>query len=285
MCDHARDSGIGVMNRLEAAIQSGIPTAMVGQGIGPLDGVEMRAKAKAVLPKVDLIFVRERLEAPEILSSLGVDPTKVFITGDDAVGLVYRSRSSAWGTGIGVGMRAMPSTMVNKEDIQILGPVIRRAASKYEAQLVGLPISRSVHERDDEITRQLLDGYGNIWIIRSKFPTPLEIIKSTQRCRLVIASTFHSAIFALAQGIPVICLAKSVLYKSKFITLADLFNPGCSVILLDDEQLEKKLVNAIDATWQSAEEVRPKLLEAAARQIEWNDLAYQRLYEMVESKK
>ena len=182
-------------------------------------------------------------------------------------------------------MRAMPSTMVNKEDIQILGPVIRRAASKYEAQLVGLPISRSVHERDDEITRQLLDGYGNIWMIRSKFPAPLEIIKNTQRCRLVIASTFHSAVFALAQGIPVICLAKSALYKSKFITLADLFNPGCSVILLDDKQLEEKLADTIDATWESAEQVRPKLLEAAARQIEWSDLAYQRLFEMVESQK
>ena len=182
-------------------------------------------------------------------------------------------------------MRAMRSTMVNKEDIQILGSIIRRAASKYKAQLVGLPISRSVHERDDEITRQLLDGYENIWMIRSKFPTPFEIIKSTQRCRMVIASTFHSAVFALAQGIPVICLAKSALYKNKFNTLADLFSPGCSVILLDDEQLEEKLAGAIDTTWQTAEEVRPKLLESAVRQIEWNDSAYQRLYELAEAKK
>ncbi len=34
MCDHARDSAFQVLNRLEAAIRCGIPTAMVGQGMG-----------------------------------------------------------------------------------------------------------------------------------------------------------------------------------------------------------------------------------------------------------
>ena len=57
------------------------------------------------------------------------------------------------------------------------------------------------------------------------------------------------------------------------------------MVQLDDEQLEKNLWNAIDVSWQSAEEDRLKLLEAAVHQIEWNELAYQKLFEMVESKK
>ncbi len=282
--DHARDSGLGVMNCLEAAIQLGIPTAMVGQGIGPLNDFEMRAKAKSILPKVDLIFVRERLEGPNLLKTLGVDPTRVYITGDDAIELVYRARSSSWGSGIGVSVRVMPSTKVIVEETQILGSVLKQAALKYRSQLIGLPISRSIHERDDLFIRGLISGYEKSWISHSKFPTPKDLIKDTQRCRLVVTTTFHAAVFALAQGIPCICLAKSELYGNKFYGLADMFNPGCVVISMKEKTWQKQLSSAIDATWQSAEEVRPKLLEAALHQIELGNTAYQQLYKMFELK-
>ena len=155
LTDHARDSGLMVLNRLETAMDLNIPTAMVGQGIGPISDPELSAKAKAVLPKVDLIFVREKLEAPNLLKSFGVDPSKIYVTGDDAIELVYRSRRSKIGTGIGVSVRVMPSTLVNLEETQMLGSVIKETAQKYKAQLIGLPISRSIHERDDKVIKNL----------------------------------------------------------------------------------------------------------------------------------
>lgn len=74
--DIVRDLAFSVLDRLEAAIQLGIPTAMVGQGIGPLEDRELRARVGAVLPSVNLIFIREQRDAPHILDSLDVDPSK-----------------------------------------------------------------------------------------------------------------------------------------------------------------------------------------------------------------
>ena len=283
LCDHARDSGLRVLDRLEAAILLGIPTAMVGQGIGPIDDQDLRARLKEILPQVDLIFVRERLDAPGLLSSLGVDKAKVFITGDDAIELAYNARTSAWGNGIGISMRWMPSTQVRSDEIQKIAPILWKAAKKYGVNLVGLPISLSIHERDDLCVQQLLSGYDKIWMSRKKFPTPLDIVKNTQLCRLVVTGTFHGALLALAQGIPAICLVKSGLYKNKFAGLADLFGPGCQVVEIEDDQMDDKLISVIDTVWLSAENLRLQLLEAAVRQIDWGYAAYKQLFELVES--
>jgi len=48
-----------VLELLETAIQRGSPTAMFGQGVGPFTDERMRAVARRVLPKVELIGLRE----------------------------------------------------------------------------------------------------------------------------------------------------------------------------------------------------------------------------------
>ncbi|MHC4694292.1 MAG: polysaccharide pyruvyl transferase family protein, partial [Planctomycetota bacterium] len=60
---------------------------------------------------------------------------------------------------------------------------------------------------------------------------------------------------------------------------------ACEVIFLDDEQARDKLVNSVDTAYGLAEQVRPQLLEAAERQIALSRAAYQRIYELVESRK
>ena len=285
MCDHASDTAFQVLDRLEAAMQRGIPVAMVGQGMGPIDDAELRARAKEVLPLVDLIFVRERLEAPALLASLGVDPARIMVTGDDAVELAYNARADVLGNGIGVSMRCMPSTMVDDVDLPVIRKILGEVAQKHKAELVGLPISMSIHERDDRCTKRLLEEYDKTWMSRRKFQKPLAYIKDVQRCRLVVTGTFHGAVLALAQGIPVICLVRSGLYSNKFNGLADMFDHGCEVISLEDEHFQERLISSIDLMWRSAEKLRVQLLESASRQIEWGDAAYQRLFELVESKK
>ncbi len=200
-------------------------------------------------------MIRERLDAPGLLSSLGVDPTKVIVTGDDAIELAYNARASTLGNGIGVSMRGMPSTKMSSTDIPIIGNILRETAQKRNARLIGLPISLSIHERDDLYTRQLLDGYSNSWIDRKKFQTPLGYIRNVQRCRLVVAGTFHGALLALAQGIPAICLVRSSLYSNKFNGLVDLFGTGCEIIYLEHEQFQEKFAATFDNVWRRAEEL------------------------------
>jgi colanic acid/amylovoran biosynthesis protein len=110
------------------------------------------------------------------------------------------------------------------------------------------------------------------------------MIKRTQACRIVVTGTFHGALFALAQGIPAVCLARAASYLNKLSGLADLFQPGCILINLDETGVPEHLSEAIEIAWSSADAWRPILLEAAERQIQWGDQAYSRIFELMESR-
>ncbi len=287
MADACRDDALQVLDRLEAASRLGVTTAMVGQGLGPIRDAELKARAAAVLPLVDLIFVRERLTAPALLEAFGVDPARVVMTGDDAVEMAYRARAArvgTLGTAIGFSMRRAPYADVGDEPFTPLRLALQQAAGRHGARLVGFPISQAGHEADDEVIGRLLAGLGRASTRRWRFDTPLEIIRGVGRCRLVVTGGFHVAVFALAQGIPAVCLARSAMYMEKFMGLADQFGPGCRVVCLDDEHLQEGLSAAIEAAWDAAGEVRPQLLEAAARQVEMGRAAYRRIYELVTTK-
>lgn len=282
MSDACRDDALQVINRMEAAIACGIPTVMVGQGFGPMKDPILVERSRTVLPKIDLIFIREKVASPQLLASLGVDSSRISLTGDDAIELAYESRTRNLGRDIGVGLRIARYTELDSGHIGILRTVLQTAARKYGCKLMSIPISHSAHEMDDIVLQKILEGYPNVSKDWRRFNSPLQIIKQVGGCRLVVAGTFHATVFALAQGIPAIGLAKSVMYMDKFLGLIDLFGAGCQVVRLDDEALEQNLTHAIEFAWASAKQMRPILLEAAEEQIRSGKAAYQRIYDLVE---
>jgi colanic acid/amylovoran biosynthesis protein len=60
---------------LGLAIAMGRPTAMLGQGMGPLENALLRQRAGAVLPQVDLIALHEERMGGTPLPSHGSGPT------------------------------------------------------------------------------------------------------------------------------------------------------------------------------------------------------------------
>lgn len=285
MSDACRDDALRVLDRFEAANRLGIPTAMVGQGVGPFDDPKLRARVREVLPLVDFIFIRDRLSAPPLLKSLGVDLNRVIFTGDDAIELAYEARAEKLGTAIGVSLRIAAYTQIGIKHIESLRLILRQAATKYNTTLSAIPISHSIHEQDDQVIHQVLNGQGNVSYSHWRFDSPKEIINQVSHCRIVITGAFHTAVFALAQGIPAVGLAKSSMYFGKFHSLADQFGPACQIIALDDPGLQDKLTRAIDTAWDSAEHCQAELLDVAARQIELGQAAYRRLYDLVESRR
>ena len=70
MCDSDKPRLLRVFDRLEAAVNHGVPAVMVGQGIGPLEDPELVQRAKEVLPRLDYILIREECSARPLLDSL-----------------------------------------------------------------------------------------------------------------------------------------------------------------------------------------------------------------------
>jgi len=282
LCDPEMKDSVQVFDTLEMAVRLGKKTAMVGQGVGPMEDSEFRLRLSSLLPQIDVILVREPKIAKPLLESLGVDPKRISVTGDDAIEMAYKARATRLGYCIGVNVRLASYTKVESIFVDRIRQTLHRSARKYQAPLMALPTSSNIVETDLEYIRKLLDGYDNVLIDWRRYDQPLDLIKKIGRCRLVITGAFHPALFALAQGIPAIGFFNSVYSYNKFSALNDEFGPACQILHLEDESFDEKLATAIDTAWTSAEELKSGLFDAALCQIERGQAGYRRIFELFE---
>jgi len=278
-----------VLNTLAFASKLGKPTAILGHGLGPIENPRFYRKAKFVLPSLSLISIREKKASLPLLDSMGVLSHRIVTTGDDAIELAYNARNPKLGNGMGINLRVANYSSINQEFLGIVRSTLQDIAKKKDSPLVSIPILR-YHidpntESDITTIQQILAGFDNVFDQGNDLDTPLKVIEQVGHCRIVITGSYHAGVFALAQGIPVVSLAKSQYYIDKFQGLADQFGVGCDVILLGDQEFAQKLASSIHQLWESAEILRPQLLEAARQQIELGQTAYQRLYEIVQKNK
>jgi len=284
LCDSDKRFLFPLFDRLEAAQSKGILTVMVGQGIGPLDDLELRKRAGEILPKLDYLLIREEKLTRPLLDSLGMSSDKILMTGDDAIEPAYLARKDNLGTGIGLSLRVAGYTDFNRGHINAIRPIIFKAAKKYKAKLVSAPID--ANDADKEYLAELMQGYSQTSSSWKKFESTSAIINRISECRIMITGTFHGAVFAISQGIPVIGLANSIEYWNKLSGLAMEFGvDGCQILMLDDMNLDDNLLKAIDFAWSSAERLRPQLLDEAKRQIDMGYDAYRKIFSLVESRK
>jgi polysaccharide pyruvyl transferase WcaK-like protein len=274
-----------VLLALQVARRRGIPTAIMGHGFGPLAAPSLRAKAAAVLPSVDTIAVREALASRPLLASLGVPLDRVVITGDDAIELAYVERPAGIGDAVGINLRLARSAGATEQDIDPVREGLRLFLARCPAPLVGLPIARQGNLDAGAIER-MLDGldagaHGRACESGSELDTPLKVIHQVGRCRIVVTGAYHAAVFALAQGIPSVCLARTPYFFGKFRGLADQFGAGCHVVPLDGGELPVRLARTMTAAWDEAPLLREALWHAAARQITEGRAAYRRLPDLV----
>lgn len=284
MCDSDKQFLLKVFDRLEKAVELGVSTVMVGQGIGPLEDRDLIRRGREVLPHVDYIMIREERFARPILDMLGVPPEKIHMTGDDAIEPAYQARMADLGRGIGLSLRLARYTNVNVETVKSLKPLIIQKAKQYNAKLVPVPID--INDADKRYIDDVISGYRKADWSWSKFDPYTALIERTRKCRIMITGTFHAAVFAVSQGIPVIALANSTEYLNKTLGLtAEFGEEGCRVICLGDPDFEPRFSEAVDFAWTSADELRPRLLEAARRQISLGHLAYQKIFSLVDARK
>jgi colanic acid/amylovoran biosynthesis protein len=290
VADHFRDYSNLVLLALQTARARGIPTAMMSHGFGPLTLPDLRAKAAAILPAVDAIAVRETRASVPLLASLGVSADRVMETGDDAIALAYEARPASLGSGVGINLRLARAAASTDRDVPAVREALRRFAQRCPAPLVPLPIARQ-RDLDARVIQQLTgqdgvdadaDAETDATAGGRDLDTPLKVIRQTGRCRIVVTGAYHAAVFALAQGVPAVCLARSPYFFDKFLGLADQFGSGCHLVSLDDPDVPAQLVETMARAWNEAPIVRGPLWRAAERQIERGYAAYQHVHALVE---
>ena len=260
---------MSTLDIMEAAIQRGVPVAMFGQGIGPLNDQMVLSRARQVLPNVSLITLRGTKGGSQLLESLGVGKLGVPTTGDEAIELAYTARVDEPGNAIGINLRIASYAEVKTDTIEeVREMVVQEFARRHRAPLLPIPIAFHECANDHETIRRLLAGFDDGSDGGLSLDTPLKLIKQTGRCKIVVTGAYHAAVFALAQGIPVVCLTKSPYYLAKFRGLEDLFGLGCTAVMLNEPDIPSILAATIEKTWNLAQVLRSPLLESARRQIE-----------------
>jgi polysaccharide pyruvyl transferase WcaK-like protein len=276
---------LAILGTMEAAISRGIPVAMLGQGMGPLSDEAVLNRARQIFPEVDLITLRGSRDGLALLQSLGVDSGRVTTTGDDAIELAYQQRVKEPGAAIGINLRVAPYAGVGTDPVGPVRSALESFAERHTAPLAPLPIAFHEYANDPRSIRQLLSQIDATSDGGASLETPRELIEQTARCRIVVTGAYHAAVFALAQGIPAVCLTNSSYYLAKFQGLQDHFGAGCEIVTLADPEMPAKLAGAMEAAWNSAEAVRAPLLEAALRQVEHSRRVYDSLRQLVAARR
>lgn len=278
--DAFRRTAFRRLETLELGTSSGATTALFSQGIGPIHDAVLRRRAAEVLSHVDFVGLREGVAGPPLLRALGVPPARWAVTGDDAIAAGFAARPGARGGAIGVSLRVAPYSGVGPELVDAVGCTVREAARRHGAALVPVPIAFASAGDDLPVARKLI-GTEVPRLEGSRSWNAAELLRTVGECRVVVAGSYHAAVFALSMGVPAVTIAASEYYTDKFQGLAGQFGDDCSVVLADPPDFAGRLAGAVDRAWASAEESRDRLLEAAERQIALSEAAYERLFELV----
>lgn len=270
------------LDLLEYARDAGVPTAMVGQGLGPMRDPELRDRAAQVFAELPLLALRERRRGPELLESLGVPVDAFTVTGDDAIELAQAARNEVLGNDIGVCLRVAKYAPVGESSQERVGTVVRAAAAQFGARLVPLIIAETPGSPDRATTVPLVRGSANPVAPVGRFVRPSTVAAQVARCRVLVTGAYHLAVFALSQGIPVVGLTSTEYYDDKFLGLADMFGGGVRLVHLDDPDLEARLAEGIAGAWDEADAVREPLRAKADAQVIASRQVFERLFALLE---
>jgi colanic acid/amylovoran biosynthesis protein len=275
--DEFKSHALVVLETLDRALDGGATVAMMGQGLGPMNDPELRRRAATVFPRVDCIALREKIAGPRLLAAMGVDANRVAVTGDDAITLAYAARPEALGSSIGVNLRVASYSRVDGALLRRVGDIVRDAARRHGAAFTPIPTMRAPEGDDLDSIQRMIGGE------RADGPrSPAELLRILHACRIVVGGSYHSAVFALSMGIPVVSVANSDYYIDKFRGLAGQFGAACRLTVASDREFASNLRNAIDDAWSTAHDTREQLLASARDQIVQADATYEALFALVE---
>ena len=281
--DAFAENANGVLDTLELAADCGVTTAAFGQGMGPVSAGALRRRMSEVLPRLALIALRERPESLRLLDAIGVRPERVVVTGDDALEMANRGKRAQAGNALGINVRLAGYAGVGASGVDTIRTAIRRAADRLAVEMIPVPIAHHPDCHDGAAIGQLISDSNVAPPPIASLDTPAGVIAEVSRCRVVVTGSYHAAVFALAQGIPVVGIAASQYYVDKFSGLADLFGGGCDVVHIDAPGAGASLEAGIEKAWASAPDLREALLQSAEAQILRAREAYRLLGGLVEA--
>lgn len=255
-----------VLRMLTDAARRGKRTAMLSQGLGPLDSPELISLLRRTCAAGTKTALRESLYGPDILQRANAQPAQFVITGDDAVEMAWERGPAASGKAIGFSVRQVAYSEVESGHLKTAAHALEQINAKLGTKIVPLPVSFNSHERDYAIISQVIGSTAP----PEGLDSPDQLINATAECRVLLTGTYHAAVFALALGIPCVCFYVSTYYRNKMEGLAAQFPGGCEVVDLNSPDAGQKMVKSAFGFWESSASngLSSRLRKSAEEQVQ-----------------
>lgn len=272
-----------VLYTLGMAQKQNKPTVLFGQGIGPLTDPGVLKIARDILPKVDLIGLRENILGPKLLSELGVAPDRITVTGDDAIELITDCLNLEDKNNVGINIRIAKYSNISTTHIAKIREIINNFTDRVKADLLAIPIAFGPKDSDLDGIKKLIPNDNLIIPVlqQDRMPLPQQIIQTLKTCRIVVTGSYHAGVFALSQGIPVVGLSASKYYVSKFQGLEKQFQGGLQHVILSKDSFASDLEHALENAWECSPSIRDSLLQSARRQVQEGNNFYTRVQSLI----
>ena len=206
------------------------------------------------------------------------------MTGDDALELAGAGRLAA-GPALGVNLRATAYTGLESGLAGQIASVVAAAAAEAGMPMRGLPIS---WHRDGEDWRALAGAFGADSAVARTGRLVRDITSlaaAVAGCRIVVTSSYHAAVFALARGIPAVGISSTPYYDGKFGGLRELYGPrAVSVLAVSQAGWPDRMRSLVRAAVELDDGARAAVAERSAELASMSRGAYEALFELVESR-
>jgi colanic acid/amylovoran biosynthesis protein len=273
----------GVLAALRSMQRRGVLTAMLGQGYGPLANPPLTELAGTVIPQLNLISLRGP-HGQRTVAGLRGGRGEPVVTGDDALELAGAGRLTA-GPALGVNLRATAYTGLESGSAGQIASAVAAAAAEAGLPMRGLPIS---WHRGGEDWRTLAGAFGADSAVAGTGRLVRDITSlatAVADCRIVVTSSYHAAVFALARGIPAVGISSTSYYNGKFGGLRALYGPrAMSVLAVSQAGWPDRMRSLVHAAVELDDEARAAVAERSAELASMSRGAYQALFELVESR-
>ncbi len=260
---------------LKAAQWRGVPTMLLGAGVGPLRAVFSRAVAASAVRHCRVCAVRDDFSA-DLLRQLGVSARSLAVTADPALVLspapdeALDAKLAAADLDlsiptIGVAIRPWPTWY--ERQFKSFSATLAQVARSVGAQILVIPFQRP---HDERITQELFDCLQfrpgdhlpatRLW---TQPLAPREMRTLLSRCHLVVGMRLHALILAAAGAVPFM----GVSYDPKVASFGQRFDmpiaPG-----VEDLEDTSYLFGVLMQLWERREDLAERMRAALPRERE-----------------
>ncbi len=286
LTDSFEEHALSVLTSLSLAQYLHKPTALLGQGLGPIEHAALRKAVTRILGKADLLTLREAVLGPTLLQQMDLQSHPgVCVAGDDALEIIPVRMAPQKGLRMGITVRLSSYAGVNDSALEMLSTELQnlRVESAGNFEFCPLPIDLLHPGSNDETAAySLLKALP----ITSDYQTPSDpsdVVDLAFTCSVTLSGSYHSALFSIAQGVPVIAVQGSAYYAGKFAGLEAMF-PGSIQVFNVNQAQPGDLQRCLDQVLAIPDSVRCTWVERGSHFRELGRAHYGRFFASLHSR-